>query len=272
MGIISDEKVVLNGLVLVGGKSSRMGSAKAHLVKNGRPLWQISRDGIAPMCQKVFFSTSPQLEPPLPVAQELLISDVFANPIGPLGGIMSAFHRERCAWLVLACDLPYFDEEAARFLCAQRHRDKKATAFISNDVEPLAAIYEPEIFVDLASAWARGERCPRKIVRALDVERVIPENPQWIVNVNHAHEWRETAKVVTVFYYASLRECSACAYERVEITTQSVGDVYRVLREKYQFPLGEDAVRFAVNDRLVERDLVLSDGDELVFIPPVSGG
>lgn len=36
--------------------------------------------------------------------------------------------------------------------------------------------------------------------------------------------------------------------------------------------LREKSVRFAVNERVVARDANISDGDEIAFLPPASGG
>lgn len=34
----------------------------------------------------------------------------------------------------------------------------------------------------------------------------------------------------------------------------------------------EDRVRYALNSTIVDRDAMVADGDELAFLPPVSGG
>lgn len=46
----------------------------------------------------------------------------------------------------------------------------------------------------------------------------------------------------------------------------------RILSEKPELKQWRDVTRFGVNLQFVEGDTELSDRDEVVFIPPVSGG
>ncbi|MDJ0592207.1 MAG: MoaD/ThiS family protein [Pleurocapsa sp. MO_226.B13] len=53
----------------------------------------------------------------------------------------------------------------------------------------------------------------------------------------------------------------------------NVGRVLQLLIEqKPQLAKWQDITRFGVNLQFVEADTLLRDGDEIVFIPPVSGG
>lgn len=268
----------LRGLVLVGGKSSRMKQAKAYLTVNGMPQWQYCERVLNTVCQDVYFSVSPQLYPPLNVALARVIDDVFNEPIGPLGGIISAFRRfGEQALLVLACDLPYFDEQAARMLCARRNPQKLATVFAHSDgIEPLCAIYEPAIKQELAKAWANGTYCPRAIVSKLDIERITDFDERWIHNINHAHELASLTKnlerTVSVRYYAALRERAGRAEEVVSTSAKTMGELYAVLKQRYSFSHEINDLRFSCNNKIVEHETKLGDHDDVVFIPPVSGG
>lgn len=268
------------GLVLVGGKSSRMKSAKAHLSFGEQPQWRVCEELLLPSCQSVYFSVSPQLVKAIPVEKHRLISDIFVEPIGPLGGIMSAFKKQpEAAFFVLACDLPFFDKMAAQFLLRQRNLKKKATVFVKDDeIEPLCGIYEPAIFLDLAKSWSRGIYCPRRILSGLDVERVSAADEKWLTNINHAHELVELLKVsagtktVVVNYYASLREETKRSQEQMETSVTTLGELFLELKKKYGLTMDERALRFAKNDRLVSKDEPIEHNDSIVFIPPVSGG
>lgn len=56
----------------------------------------------------------------------------------------------------------------------------------------------------------------------------------------------------------------------VETSVATVCD--RLLNEHPELEQWRDLTRFGVNLQFVEADTVLQDGDELVLIPPVSGG
>ena len=56
-------------------------------------------------------------------------------------------------------------------------------------------------------------------------------------------------------------------------TETTVGDVLRsLIEEKPYLEKWQEVTRFGVNLQFVESDTVLQDGDEIVLIPPVSGG
>lgn len=268
----------LKGLVLVGGKSSRMGRAKAYLDFGNGPQWRAAGAALQSVCQNVYYSVSPQLEPSLP-PQIPLISDIFCTPIGPVGGIMSAFKADpEAAYFVVACDTPYFNAEAAQFLVSHRNPYKKATVFVTDGkVEPLLAIYEPAIFAELALAWTKGRYCPRAILSELDIERVEPVDTSWTININHAHEIVQCTndiaqKTITVQYYAALREQVGRSAETVLTSTHTVGELFAELKQRYGLLMDAHALRYAHNDRLVTSVEAINSGDVVVFIPPVSGG
>ena len=77
---------------------------------------------------------------------------------------------------------------------------------------------------------------------------------------------------VQLRYFASIREALGRREERLEVPDgASVEDVWRQLVGGHP-PLGRQRYRPAVNQEYVDPSTVLHDGDELVFIPPVSGG
>jgi molybdopterin converting factor subunit 1 len=78
---------------------------------------------------------------------------------------------------------------------------------------------------------------------------------------------------IAVRYFALLRDLAGKSDERITIEPgERAALVYVRLAEKYSFPLGLSDVRVAVNADFTTTDHPLSDGDRLVFIPPVSGG
>lgn len=73
-------------------------------------------------------------------------------------------------------------------------------------------------------------------------------------------------------YFAILREHVGNSYEERETTATTVGDLYGEIKMEKDFDLEKEFMRFARNGDFVELDCSLSDGDEIVFIPPVAGG
>lgn len=77
---------------------------------------------------------------------------------------------------------------------------------------------------------------------------------------------------VKVQYFAALRESAGIACEVVPFETKTAADLYEELSTRHRFKLGAAQVRVAINGKLGPMDQALSNGDHVVFIPPVAGG
>ena len=79
---------------------------------------------------------------------------------------------------------------------------------------------------------------------------------------------------VKVKFFAILREKIGESEVERQIPEQcKVDDLWQLLRQDYPVIRSmEMKLLYAVNGDYVERSYVLQDGDEVVFIPPVSGG
>jgi sulfur-carrier protein len=77
---------------------------------------------------------------------------------------------------------------------------------------------------------------------------------------------------VRLRYFASIREALGRREDALDLPPGStVSDVWERLVE-LQPSLRAQRYRPAVNEEYVDDDVALQEGDELVFIPPVSGG
>jgi molybdopterin converting factor subunit 1 len=77
---------------------------------------------------------------------------------------------------------------------------------------------------------------------------------------------------IRVLYFASLRDRAGMDVETVDSPTADARGLYTQLRTRHGFTMGEDRLRVAVNGEFANWNRALADGDEVVFIPPVSGG
>ena len=79
--------------------------------------------------------------------------------------------------------------------------------------------------------------------------------------------------MITAKLFARLREQAGTASEELELAEVSVADVYAALRERHPALEGDlGLVRPARNQSFAEWTDRVQDGDEVAFIPPVSGG
>jgi molybdopterin-guanine dinucleotide biosynthesis protein A len=130
----------IEGFVLAGGKSRRMGRNKALLELHGRPLALRAGDLLRPWVAAVTLVGSPGQRVSLGMP---ILTDLFPDR-GPLGGICTGLEQSRCDWNVfLACDMPFVEGTFVRFL-RERALMSDADAVLpktEQSLEPLCAAY-----------------------------------------------------------------------------------------------------------------------------------
>ena len=81
------------------------------------------------------------------------------------------------------------------------------------------------------------------------------------------------AIAVKARYLARLRELAGVELELIHVSIgATLGDVYDAARAKHPSLPERGGVRGAVNLEFAGWDARITDGDEVAFIPPVSGG
>lgn len=188
----------LNGLVLAGGKSIRMGTAKDQLNWHGKEQRYFAADLLASFCDEVFISCRQDQLENFDTHYNAL-TDTFLN-MGPFGGILSALRSQRDkAWLVVACDLPLLDEKSLRSLIESRNPEKAATTYESpfdGLPEPLISIWEPKSYPLLLNFLGIGNTCPRKVLINSDTLILKPENPEALMNINTPEDAAKAQQVL----------------------------------------------------------------------------
>ena len=276
----------LFGLVLAGGRSTRMRTDKAALTYAGRSQLERAMALIAPHVVRAYVSVrADQSADPLR-ARFQQITDSHEN-LGPIAGLLAAQARHpEAAWLVLACDLPLLDEATLGHLVSARAPERTATAYRSSHdglPEPLCAIWEPRSAAPLVAYVATGRNCPRRFLLGADPNLIDEPNPVALDNINTPEEYRSAMtaiapeatadpKHITVQYYALLREQAGRRDEALVTRAGTAAELYAELARRYPFSLPPEVLRVAINTEFREWTVPLADGDAVVFIPPVAGG
>ncbi|MGB6603226.1 MAG: NTP transferase domain-containing protein [Steroidobacteraceae bacterium] len=278
----------LYGLLLAGGRSSRMGRDKAALTAAGRSQLERAVALLVPHVERTFVSVrADQRSDPLRAGFPQIV-DRHEN-LGPIAGILAAQAQyPEHAWLVLACDLPLLDAATLAHLLRHRAASREASAYRSSRdglPEPLCAIYEPSSQPRLAAYVAGGRDCPRKFLMQADVELLDEPNPRALDNANTPEEYAAAmaaldpaarsaspSRKLNVQYYALLREQAGRREEALVSDAPTAAELYAELARRYRFSLAPAALRVAINGEFADWSTPLADGDALVFIPPVAGG
>ncbi|QXP55486.1 NTP transferase domain-containing protein [Cellulophaga sp. HaHa_2_95] len=189
----------LYGLVLSGGKSTRMGTDKGLITYHGIPQRDYIYKLLEEVCDVTFLSIREDQAATIPENFQIITDENEFK--GPFNGILSAHKKHpKVAWLVLACDLPLIDVKALKELIQARDTTKLATSFALREnplPEPLCALWEAEGLKAAVDYMNSGQgSCPRKFLIRNDVSLVFPPDEKVLLNANSVSEYEEALKIV----------------------------------------------------------------------------
>ncbi|WP_373517196.1 molybdenum cofactor guanylyltransferase [Pricia sp.] len=182
------------GLVLAGGKSTRMGKDKGMITYHGMPQREFLYHLLSRVCEQTFVSIRRDQKSDFPEGMETIVDDDAYK--GPYKGMLAAHNKfPEVAWLVLACDLPLIDLASLQELIAARDPNVMATTFAQKEdplPEPLCAIWEPPAFEKSKFYLESGNgTCPRKFLINNETKLVFPSSPSVLLNANSEEEYKE---------------------------------------------------------------------------------
>jgi molybdopterin-guanine dinucleotide biosynthesis protein A len=161
----------IDGFILAGGESSRMGQDKALLEIGGLTLLERAAQLLAGVAGQVSVIGPPRAMAGMAAP---FVPDDFPGA-GPLGGIATALRVARQPWcLVLACDLPYLTQAWLEFLAGRaiRARCDALLPHSEKGFEPLCAMYRVSCVPAIRAALGRGVRKVTDGLEGLAVETI----------------------------------------------------------------------------------------------------
>jgi molybdopterin-guanine dinucleotide biosynthesis protein A len=146
----------IEGFILAGGASSRMGEDKSLLNLGGRTFVESAADALRAVTTRVSVvsSRAGAESHGLTVVPDLRVG------LGALGGLHAAFKSCRAEWAaVVACDLPFVTGELLARLASMRSDALDAVAPLQEDgrVQPLCAFYRARVCAERAEELIRTD-------------------------------------------------------------------------------------------------------------------
>lgn len=180
----------ITGIVLAGGKSSRMGSDKALLPINGVPMLRLVCDRALSVCDRIYVVTPWQER-----YQQLLPANCqFVCEVQPMGeanapilGFAQGLARVNTDWvLLLACDLPQLQVEVLLDWVKQLD-NCTAIALLPRHAkgwEPLCGFYRRDCLSTLIGFINTGGRSFQSWLKQQPVQALPATNAQMLFNCN----------------------------------------------------------------------------------------
>jgi molybdopterin-guanine dinucleotide biosynthesis protein A len=177
------------GVLLAGGRGSRLGGAKALAPLGGKPLICHALAALRAAVGEVAIVAKPDTA--LPGIAGVAVWREPAEPRHPLVGIVHALARAAGRpVLVCAADMPFVSVAVLSALAAADPAGAPAVVATSADrgLQPLLGCYQPEAGELLAAAAAEGTASVRRVVSGLRPRLVEVTDPQVLFNVNSAED------------------------------------------------------------------------------------
>ena len=182
------EKNNITGIILAGGKSSRMGTDKGFLVLNNKPFVQYSIDALKPLVSEIIIVSD---HPAYDVFGLKRITDI-EKDAGPVSGIYSGLSASSTSYnIVLSCDIPLITTEVLQLLLdAVDDTSEIIQAESHGKSMPLIAIYKKEVSKTFKYFLEQGERRLRIVVNACKSKNISlnDEFTSSTMNVNTPNE------------------------------------------------------------------------------------
>ena len=165
------DKKNITGIILAGGKSSRMGTDKGFLLLNNKPFVQYSIDALKPLVSEIMIVSD---NPDYDVFGLKRISDLTKNA-GPVAGIYSGLEASTSEYnLILSCDIPLITSDILKQLIIAIDETTEIIQIESNGkTMPLIALYKKQvkgIFYDFLREDERRLRIAIKGCRSKNIK------------------------------------------------------------------------------------------------------
>lgn len=193
----------VEGFILVGGESSRMGKDKSRLVVNGKTTVSLIAEALRPLTTRI-----------RTVGSHLESTDSLPNipdlqhGWGPLAGIQAALRAGRTEFcVVVACDLPFVTTELFAHLLSFMPASEACDAIVpmqeDGRPQPLCAVYQREAcLVATEKAIANDQHSPRAMLDRVRTRYIsfseltnLPGSDHFFFNLNRPEDYEQAKQI-----------------------------------------------------------------------------
>jgi molybdopterin-guanine dinucleotide biosynthesis protein A len=178
------------GVVLAGGRSTRMGVDKALSPLAGRPLVAHVAARFAPQVDALFLNTNGDAAR-FASLRCAIVADAAPNAGGgPLAGVAAALRHAQllgAAWLATApCDAPFLPLDLVARLAAATEASGAplAVAACAGGLEPMFALWSTALAPEAEAALAAGDGGPRGLIARLGAAQALFAEADAFANLN----------------------------------------------------------------------------------------
>jgi molybdopterin-guanine dinucleotide biosynthesis protein A len=185
-------KEKITGVILAGGKNSRMGADKGMLEVGSKKIVERIIEAMKPVVGEIIIISNGENYDYLGYS----VHKDIIKECGPMGGIHCAlFHSKTDKILVIGCDMPFISEKIlAALVKGADHSEITIPEHNGGEVEPLCAVYSKSAFSKFGELLKNGNWKMKDALRYFKVNRIkfsveqLPDNH--FLNVNTPSEYQ----------------------------------------------------------------------------------
>lgn len=260
----------ITGIILSGGKSSRMGSDKGFISFNGKPFIQHVIEALEPLVSEIIIVSNHSDYDAFNLRR---IEDIITDA-GPVSGISSGLKASKTIYnLVLSCDIPLIKSDVLQLIINQASEHADIIQVESHGkTMPLVGLYKTSCAETFIKLLNNDERRLRYAVNQCRVKTIaLPsELADCVMNVNTPEELKQLKMTITVKYFGQIAETTQIEEETIEHPKATISEFIKSLTLKYPGLKTKD-FKVAQNKALVSKDTFLT-GQDIAILPPFAGG
>ncbi|MEP0266621.1 molybdenum cofactor guanylyltransferase [Dokdonia sp.] len=185
-------KANITGIILSGGKSSRMGTDKGFVTWRDKLFVQHSIDALKPIVHEIIIVSD---YPKYDTLGYKRVEDSIPEA-GPLSGLYSGLKESNTELnLVLSCDVPLITSDILEELIARYRKGTTAVVCeVSTNIMPLVALYNKNCYKVCESLLQSGERRMMRLIEKLDNTSYLVLNDkqsECVKNINSLDDLKE---------------------------------------------------------------------------------
>ena len=178
----------LIGLILGGGKSSRMHTDKAFIIyRNKEQVYYLS-DQLKHVCNDVLISLNHTQKLNLNQQYQYLYDNAKFKNSGPIGALLTALEfKKNVSFFVLGCDYPLLDLNDILKIKTFFFIHNKTVSYFNNETnfrEPLLAIYHKNDLEKLLQFYKNGNISLQQFLNEIEAVKIIPSDLKNITSVD----------------------------------------------------------------------------------------
>jgi len=184
----------ITGIVLSGGKSTRMGHEKGLVTFGDKRLVDYSIQALKPLCGKILLSANNEVDSYREFGLEIVQDEI--KGIGPMGGLLACLKKSKTRHnLILSCDIPFVETELLIYLLSELENEQVVVP-IHNEgkIEPLCGYYNTNVISKLEESFLSGNYKLLDFLNKIKLKMVLVDkslpffNEQLFLNINNKIE------------------------------------------------------------------------------------